>query len=62
MTNNEKALVYDNCVRESDKLQRENSKIKSDYAGNIPVEQQNILNKNDKRISELVKTLENLFN
>lgn len=62
MTNNEKALVYDNCVRESDKLQRENSKIKSDYAGNIPVEQQNILNQNNKRISELVKTLENLFN
>jgi hypothetical protein len=62
MTNNEKALIYDNCVRESDKLQRENSKIKSDYAGNIPVEQQNILTKNDKRISELVKTLENLFN
>lgn len=62
MTNNEKALVYDNCVRESDKLQRENSKIKSDYVGNIPQEQQNILNKNDKRISELVKTLESLFN
>jgi hypothetical protein len=62
MTNNEKALVYDNCVRESDKLQRENSKIKSDFAGNIPQEQQTILDRNNKRISELVKTLENLFN
>lgn len=62
MTNNEKAVIYDNCVRESDKLQRENSKIKSDYVGNIPQEQQNILDKNNKRISELVKTLENLFN
>jgi hypothetical protein len=62
MTNNEKALVYDNCVRESDKLQRENSKIKSEFAGNIPQEQQTILDRNNKRISELVKTLENLFN
>jgi hypothetical protein len=62
MTNNEKALVYDNCVRESDKLQRENSKIKSDFAGNIPQEQQTILDRNNKKISELVKTLENLFN
>ena len=62
MTNNEKGLVYDNCLRESDRLQRENSKIKSDYVGNIPQEQQDILNKNNKRISELVKTLENLFN
>lgn len=62
MTNNEKALVYDNCVRESDKLQRENSKIKSDFVGNIPQEQQAILDRNNKRISELVKTLENLFN
>ena len=62
MTNENKAEIYDNCLRESDQLQRENSKIKSEYAGNIPPEQQLILDKNNERINLLVKRLESLFN
>ena len=61
MTNENKAEIYDNCLRESDQLQRENSKIKSEYAGNIPPEQQLILDRNNERISYLVKRLEGLF-
>lgn len=61
MTNENKALIYDECLRESDNLQRTNSKIKSEYAGNIPPEQQLILDRNNERISYLVKRLEGLF-
>ena len=62
MTNENKAEIYDNCLRESDQLQRENSKIKSEYAGNIPPEQQLILDRNNERINLLGKRLESLFN
>ena len=61
MTNENKAIIYDECLRESDYLQRANSKIKSEYAGNIPPEQQLILDRNNDRINYLVKRLENLF-
>ena len=61
MTNEQKAQLYDTCIRESDLLQRENSKIKSEYAGNIPQDQQLILDRNNLRIEELVKRLESLF-
>jgi NAD(P)-dependent dehydrogenase (short-subunit alcohol dehydrogenase family) len=33
MTNDEKARIYEDCLRESDALQRQNSKIKSEFAG-----------------------------
>jgi hypothetical protein len=36
MNNQEKAIVYDQLLFESDKLQRENSKLKSQHVGNIP--------------------------
>ena len=61
MDNAEKALIYDECLRESDQLQRMNSKIKSDYAGNIPPHLQEQINKNTARIAVLVGRLENLF-
>jgi hypothetical protein len=61
MDNNEKALIYDECIRESDRLQRENSKIKSENPVNVPYHLQGILDKNNKRISELVVKLESLF-
>jgi hypothetical protein len=61
MTNENKAVIYDECLRESDHLQRANSKIKSEYAGNIPPEQQLILDRNNERITYLVKRLESLF-
>jgi len=62
MTQSEKAIVYDNLLRESDMLQRINSKLKSEYVGNIPLKIQDDINKNEKRIQELVYRLESLFN
>lgn len=61
MNNQDKAIIYDNCLRESDALQRQNSKLKSDWAGNIPPNIQEQINRNDKRIAELVAKLESLF-
>lgn len=61
MNNQDKAIIYDNCLRESDALQRANSKLKSEWAGNIPLHVQEQINRNDKRIAELVTKLESLF-
>lgn len=62
MNNEEKSVIYDNCLRESDQLQRVNSKLKSEYVGNIPPHIQKQIEDNNDRISILVKRLENLFN
>jgi hypothetical protein len=61
MNNEEKAIIYDSLLRESDKLQRENSKLKSEYAGNIPADKQIIIDTNNARIAVLVQKLEGLF-
>lgn len=61
MNNEEKAMAYDDYVRESDVLQRENSKIKSEFFGNVPPPQQLIIDRNNARIEILVKKLEDLF-
>lgn len=61
MKNSEKAIAYDNYIRESDFLQREISHLKSTYAPNIP---QHIMDKikiNEKRISVIVGKVEELF-
>lgn len=62
MTNEEKSVIYDECLRESDYLQRRNSKLKSEYVGNIPPEIQNEIDRNITKIDYLVKRLESLFN
>ncbi len=61
MTQQEKANLYDNLLRESDYFQRINSKYKSEYATNIPPHIQAEIDRNDKRIAELVSRLENLL-
>lgn len=61
MTNEEKAVKYDDYIRESDMLQRINSKLKSEYAGDIPPPVQDEISRNNKRIAELVTKLESLF-
>lgn len=61
MTNEQKAQVYDECLRESDRLQRENSKLKSEFVGDIPPQIQQQINKNDDIIAGLVGKLESLF-
>lgn len=62
MTNEQKAIIYDDCIRESEQLQRVNSKIKSEYTTNIPQNLQEEIDKNNIRIDFLVKKLESLFN
>jgi hypothetical protein len=61
MDNRNKALIYDDCLRESDRLQRENSKIKSEYVGNIPESLMQKIKENEAKIAILVIKLENLF-
>lgn len=61
MNNQEKAFIYDQCLHDSDRLQRENSKLKSDYAGNIPPHIQKIIDENNAKIAVLVGRLESLF-
>jgi len=61
MNNEQKAQEYDNLIYMSDKLQRVNSKLKSEYAGEIPPSIQKEINENDKKISEIVTKLENLL-
>jgi len=61
MTNQSKAKLYEEYVRESDILQRQNSKLKSEYVTNIPPHIQKIIDENDAKIAVLVGKLENLF-
>jgi hypothetical protein len=48
-------------VLESDNLQRVNSRLKSDFVGNIPPHIQEQIDNNDNRLQFLVKRLESLF-
>lgn len=61
MNNQEKAAIYDECIRESDNLQRINSKLKSEYVTNIPPNIQQIIDENNRKISILVKRVEDLL-
>ena len=61
MTNQEKAILYDNLLRESDALQRINSKLKSEYVVNIPDNVQKIIDGNNQKIAGLVVRLETLL-
>ncbi len=61
MTNQEKADFYDECIRENDRLLRENSRIKSDYVGNIPPELDAQIKRNEARISLLVGKIEQMM-
>jgi hypothetical protein len=61
MNREDKARLYDEYVRESDILQRENSKIKSEHVFNVPQNMQVILDRNNARLDVLVKSLERLY-
>jgi flagellar biosynthesis chaperone FliJ len=61
MENQEKAKIYDNLIYESDYLQRVNSKLKSEYTGNIPENVQKQIDENNAKIAIIVGKLENLF-
>lgn len=57
----EKAAIYDQYLRESDALQKENSKLKSENPINISDENQKKINANNLKIEGLVKKLEDLL-
>jgi hypothetical protein len=61
MTQNEKADFYDECIRENDRLLRENSRIKSEYVGNIPTELNDQIKRNEARIALLVGKIEQMM-
>lgn len=61
MTNQEKAEFYDECIRENDRLLRENSRIKSEYVGNIPPELELKIKANESRIALLVGKIEQMM-
>ena len=61
MTREDKGKLYDEYLRQSDKLQRENSRLKSQYVINIPEDVEQKILENNVKIAELVKKLEKLF-
>jgi hypothetical protein len=61
MTREDKGKLYDEYLRQSDKLQRENSALKSQYVINIPEDVEQKILENNVKIAELVKKLEKLF-
>lgn len=60
-TNAEKAILYDQYLRESDNLQSEISRLKSHNAGQISEADQATIDENKRKIDVLVKKLEDLF-
>ena len=60
MTNQEKGILYDQYLRESDALQLANSRLKSQYVLNIPPQIQKIIDENNAKIGIIIKRLENL--
>ena len=61
MTNQQKAQLYDQLVRESDVLQSANSKLKSEYVTNIPANIQQIIDSNNKKIATIIGQFEQLM-
>lgn len=61
MNDKNKAYAYDELIRESDIIQRENSKLKSQYIVNVPKEIQQKIDSNNNKIAGLLIKLENLF-
>ena len=61
MTNQEKGILYDQYLRESDALQLANSRLRSQYVLNIPPQIQKIIDENNAKIGIIIKRLENLY-
>lgn len=61
MTNEEKAVIYDDCVRQMEYLQRQISQIKSHHVTNVPDDQQKIITENERKIALLTGRIESLF-
>ena len=61
MNNNEKAGLYDLYVSQAGELERENSKLKSQFPVNIPENVQQKIDDNNRAISELERKLNDLY-
>jgi len=61
MTQEQKAQAYDNYIREGDRLQREISRIKSQYPITMPENEQKIIENNQMKLNELQIKLQNLL-
>jgi hypothetical protein len=61
MNNQDKAALYDAYVRQGDVLQRENSKLKSQFPIDMPENEQKIIESNNQKINALQIKLNNLF-
>jgi hypothetical protein len=61
MTQTEKAALYDELLRQSDALQRRNSKLKSEHIVNVPQHIEREIFENNQKIQSLVLRLESLF-
>lgn len=61
MNQSDKAALYDDLLRQSDALQRRNSKLKSEYIVNVPAHVEKEIFENNQRIQNLVLRLESLF-
>lgn len=61
MDRNQKAQKYDDNIRIVEYLQREISKLKAEYVGNIPPEVQKKIDENTAKIARVVADTERLF-
>ena len=57
----DKAALYDEYIRQGDVLQRQNSKLKSEYPINMPEKEQKIIEANNQKINVLQSKLNDLF-
>jgi len=61
MTSDEKANLYNFYIQEGDRLQKENSRIKSEFVVNIPPQYQQIIDSNNVKLEILMNKLNKLF-
>lgn len=59
--NEEKAALYDQYVRNGNRLEREISKLKADYVTNIPIHIQQTIDKKKGELDFWQKKLEDLY-
>lgn len=62
MKNEQKAALYDDYVNQGSLLEKNNSKLKSEYAGNIPPNIQKQIDENQRKIDSLNVKLIELIN
>ena len=61
MTNSDKAIVYDNCIRENETLAREISSLKSEFSVNPPPHVAKIIAETEAKMKKVQARLESLF-